>query len=869
MKQDLPLLPNKTAIPPCPPVLVDRPRLFRRLDESAQRRLTLISASAGYGKTSLLSSWSRHCGFPVYWLSLDEGDNDPVRFLAYFIHALGFFSRDLEKELLALLHSPRLNQFPSSEGMLTSILSEIPEGENPFALVLDDYHRIHSQAVHDSVTFMLEQAPAHFHLVISTRSALPLPLGRMRLNEQTLELQDQELRFTDEESAIFFKNMNKKSLSEHEIFKLTFFTEGWIAGMKLALISLEQSLDPTSSIAHFKGRHRHTFDYLSEEILNRQTSEVRDFLLKTSILESFDASLCDAVTGRTDGHKTMEALEKSNLFVVPLDHERRWYRYHHLFSEFLQSHLRLIFSPEIPALHRLAAGWHEKNGNTAEGIAHFLAAEDFEQAGRLIERSSKTLLMQNQTATLMGWLNRLPEDWLRSQPSLCVLRGWCLVLTFQLDELDSWLMETAKRCQESAEMLAIRAIAASQRGEKALDLVRTALEGLSEEDVFSYNIVFMALGLEYGKMERYRESSEIFKKTARLSRVSGDFFTNILSLAYLANNEKILGNLKQGAEYARQAIECPNAPLPAISVPCVIMGDILYEWNEIDLAIQYLKKGIKLDKQWGNLDDQLYGSLLLLRALKANEEPVDELLTEIERISLRPELAHVLPWTALYKARNAFLERDLDACESWIRERGYSVLALDGPLHPFMEQEFELLADFRLAKGQPDQALRISELLLEHAEKSGKLRTAISGRLIEALGRQQKGETSRALVLLEEALALAEPQNFLLIFLEKGAAMAALLSEFIRAEGAIEKTFAHKLLYFLKLKSTRAALPLLSEREREVLDFIKAGKSNNEIAEEMCVTIATIKKHINGIYAKLDIKNRAEVRTIVGDTGSL
>ncbi|HBN09602.1 MAG TPA: hypothetical protein DD435_13440 [Cyanobacteria bacterium UBA8530] len=391
MQLSSPILINKLFLPPLQAGLVRRIRLFQRLDEGARRKLSFLSAAAGFGKTCLLSSWAKQSGLTVYWLSLDEGDNEPARFLSYLVLAIGSLSQDFKDVFVATIQ-----RSSAMEAIQTGLLNELAASLEDFVLVLDDYHLIHSEAVHRALAFLLEHLPGNVHLMIASRSDSPLPLARLKLNGQAIELCDLELRFTDEESAIFFNENTNLRLSEKEIAKLIFLTEGWIAGLKLVALSIEVHRNPPEFIARFKGGHRHLFDYFSEEILNRQSEEVRDFLLKTAILERFNASLCDAVTGREDGRTMLLALERANLFIVPLDEERAWYRYHHLFSEFL----RKASSLELAGLHRRASAWYEGNGLVEEAIGHAVAAGDFEKA--LLSE-----LMKNARSKYNGYARKL------------------------------------------------------------------------------------------------------------------------------------------------------------------------------------------------------------------------------------------------------------------------------------------------------------------------------------------------------------------------------------------------------------------------------------------------------------------------------
>ena len=400
-----PILATKLYIPPPRPQVVRRPRLIERLDEGLHRKLTLISAPAGFGKTMLVSEWlaapKGRQERPVAWLSLDERDNDPTRFLAYLVAALQTIAPTMGDGVLAVLHSP---QPPPTESILIALLNEITIIPDKFVLVLDDYHVIDAMAIDHALTFLLEHLPPAMHLVITTRADPPLPLARYRARGQLTELRATDLRFTESEAADFLKQVMGLNLSAQEIAALESHTEGWIAGLQLAALSMQGHQDVPGFIRAFAGDHRYIVDYLVEEVLQRQPDPVRSFLLQTAILDRLRGPLCDAVTGQQGGNARLEALERGNFFVVPLDDKRHWYRYHHLFAEVLAAHLRAEQPDQLSTLHRRASDWYEHNGLPADAIRHALAGEDFARAADLVELAWPAMRRSRQEATFLGWL---------------------------------------------------------------------------------------------------------------------------------------------------------------------------------------------------------------------------------------------------------------------------------------------------------------------------------------------------------------------------------------------------------------------------------------------------------------------------------
>src|SRR5215203_4622613 len=444
-----PILATKLFVPPPRPGVVHRPRLIERLNEGLHRRLTLICAPAGFGKTTLLSEWLSGCQQPAAWLSLDEGDNDPTRFLAYLVAALQTIAADIGEGVLGSLQSP---QPPPTESILTALLNEITTVPDDFVLVLDDYHVTDAEPVNNALTFLIDHLPPQMHLVIATREDPPLPLARLRVRGQLTELRAADLRFTLTEAAEFLEGVMSLDLSEEDIAALGERTEGWIAGLQLAALSMRGREDVSGFIRAFAGDNRYIVDYLVEEVLQRQPERIRSFLLQTSILDRLSGPLCDAVTGQENGRGMLEALKRGNFFVVPLDDKRHWYRYHHLFAEVLQAHLMAEQPDRVPALHRRASEWYEQHGSAADAIRHALAAEDFERAAELVELAVPAMRRSRQEATLLGWLKALPDELLHVRPVLSAVYAGALLASGALEGVEArlrdaerWLDTTADR----------------------------------------------------------------------------------------------------------------------------------------------------------------------------------------------------------------------------------------------------------------------------------------------------------------------------------------------------------------------------------------------------------------------------------------
>src|SRR3712207_5241388 len=449
-----PILATKLYVPPPQPRVVLRPRLIERLNEGLHRKLTLISAPAGSGKTTLVGEWVAAVERPAAWLSLDEGDNDPTRFRSYLVAALQTVAPDIGESVLGVLGSP---QPPPTESLLTALLNEISTIPDDFVLVLDDYHVVDARAIDDALVFLLEHLPPRMHLVIATREDPHLPLARLRARGQLTELRASDLRFTLSEAAEFLNSVMGLGLSAEDIAALESRTEGWIAGLQLAALSMRGREDVSGFIRAFAGDNRYIVDYLVEEVLQRQPERIRSFLLQTSILERLSGPLCDAVTGQEEGNARLEALERGNFFVVPLDDKRHWYRYHHLFAEVLYAHLMAEQPDLVATLDRKSTGWYEQNGLLSDAIRHALAAEDFERAASLVELAALEMLGSGQEDTLFGWLEALPDELVGSRPVLSVYYAFASLGHIGLEaaeaclqEVERWLDTTADTSEEPA-----------------------------------------------------------------------------------------------------------------------------------------------------------------------------------------------------------------------------------------------------------------------------------------------------------------------------------------------------------------------------------------------------------------------------------
>ncbi len=884
------LLTTKLYVPRAHPNLVPRPRLSKRLEEGMRNKLTLVSAPAGFGKTTLLSEWQRmHSSYeyPIAWVALDEDDNNPTRFLSYFVAALQTVIEDVGYAALASLRSP---QPPPIESLLTALINEIAAIPEDFALVLDDYHLMEAEPVHDAVTFLLDHLPSRMHLVIASRTDPPLPLSRLRARGQMTEIRADDLRFTSEEAAAFLEDMMGLNLSAEDVGALEKRTEGWITALQLAALSMQGRDDVSGFIEAFTGSNRYVLDYLAEEVLQKQPEQVQAFLLQTSILDRLSGALCDAVTGKDDGQAMLERFERANLFIVPLDQERHWYRYHHLFAEFLRGRLWRIQPQRVPELHRRAAEWYEEHGSISEAVRHALVAEDFERAARLVEQTRGAMITRDELNTLLGWLEALPDKLVRSRPPLCLAYAWVLVLTGQVDAvearlrdaefaLDTISAEPEERARVLGEVAAARAEIARMRGElpRAIELSHQALEILPEDTLLLRSVVALNLGSAYWISGDTRAASQASSEAAILSQAAGNTYVTLVALRGLALVKAAQGRLREAAELYRRALrlglEQGYEMLPVMGYVHMGLGELLREWNDLEAALYHLTEGIELCKQGGLVVPLPDGYISLSLVKQARGDKVGALATaqEGEELVRRHNITLPIAKLAAHRARLSLAHGDVEAIASWACE---SDLGIDE--ESTFQDEFErtTLARVLIAEDRPEEALRLLERLLEAARAEGRTGSEIECFTLQALALRAAHDTAGAVNALARALSLAELEGYVRIFVDEGAPMAALLQQVLETQKEerlaatlpdISREYVGTLLAAIKeetapLPRAAAGSPVdpLSERELEVLRLIASGASNRDIARKLFVSLSTVKTHINNIYRKLEVRTRTQ-----------
>jgi len=893
------LLETKLYVPRSRRGLVLRPRLIERLDRGTASKLMLVSAPAGFGKTTLLAEWLA-AGPAVStdersaaWLSLDEADNDPARFWTYLIAALRTVAPGVGEGALELLHAP---QPPPIESVLTTLLNDLGAITGDIVLVLDDYHVIDAPEVQDGVAFLLDHLPARLHVVIASRADPALPLARLRARGELVETRAAELRFTPDEAAAYLNDVMGLDLAGPDIAALEGRTEGWIAALQLAALSMQGRDDIAGFIAGFAGDDRYIVDYLVEEVLQRQPGHVRSFLLQTSILGRLSGPLCDAVTGEDGGKATLEALERGNLFLVPLDDRRRWYRYHQLFADVLRAHLLDEQPDGVPELHRRASEWYEQNGERSEAIRHALAAKDYQRAADLIELAIPAMRQHRQEATALALLTALPDDVIAFRPVLSVHYAGTLLLHGELEGVDArlrdaeqWLDMTAEgRPGPNASTKAMVVIDGEEfrrlpgaiavyRTAQALangDVVgtmthaRRALDLVAEDDHVGRGSAAGLLGLAYwtsGDLEGAHRSYIACVASLEKAGYITDTIGCAISLADIRIAQGRLRDAMSTYERGLQRATEPGAPvLRGAADMHVGMSELSLEWNDLDAAMRHLLMSKELGDHAG-LEQNPYRWRVAMARVRTAEGDLDgalDMLLEAERQYVSSYLPRVRPVAAL-KAQVWIAQGKLGEALEWAREQDLSARDELSYVREFEHMTFARMLLARAVQDRDDgaalEAVKLLERILKAADEGSRTGSVIQVLVLLALAHHMRRDIPVALAQLERALTLAEPEGYVRTFVEEGRPMAALLE--VAARQRIAPGYVRRLLSAFGTgedgtRVKQALVEPLSERELDVLRLLATDLDGPDIAGELVVSLNTVRTHTKNIYAKLGVNNR-------------
>jgi LuxR family maltose regulon positive regulatory protein len=916
MKKANTLIRTKLRLPFTRPELVPRPRLQAQIEQGLRGPLTLITAPAGFGKTTLVSSCIVGCGMPIAWLSLDKNDNQPSRFLSYLITALREADRAIGGEAAQLL---AVAQHVPPEAVLTSLINDLDNAGREIVLVLDDYQFISNQAVHEAITFLLEHCPKTFHLVIITRSDPPLPLSRLRARGQTVELRATDLRFTEPEAAQFLNDIMDLGLDAGSVGVLEDRTEGWIAGLQMAALSMRDREDVLGFIEGFSGTNRYIMDYLLEEVLAIQPPEIQRFLLDTSILERLNAPLCDAVLANDEGAKRhggdrttgseslfasqstpiLEYLERANLFLLPLDDERKWYRYHHLFADLLRTQLQKSLGEQrVTRLHLCAAIWHEQNGLILEAIHHASMASDDEMVERLIKQNYLEMMNRGEMSWVRFWMGNLSRELVHRRPWLCLYEAMNRSWYGQLEEANLFLDEAEKhiRAEGSApgtqSMLGYHAYVKSRvtamQGDirRAIEFCLTARENVPADSLDLQIDFSITLGYEYFLYGDFINANKILHETIQSGYIAGAVNNPVAAYCLLARSQVYQGRLREADDLLQKAAQLIHKAggqnLGAVGLVEVETAALLGEWNNVEVALVRLKRGLEYLPWWGKADDFCLAYTTLSR-IELAQGNCAEAAGAIEKATQLIQTCGVFS-----EARSAvetmqiklwLAQGDLQAANRWAASFDENAFGADDPFQ--FQDELALITRARvfMVQNKLDDAIGLLSCLEETARTWGRVGRLIEILILKALAMQRRGNIAQADNALTKCLELAEPKGYLRIFLDEGQPIQGLLAQWLAhaSAGPLRDYAVHLLSHFdaeplavtvaqekaypagdLSASSGQAPVEPLSQRELEVLHLIALGRTNQEIARQLIVAPGTIKAHAASIYRKLDVANRTE-----------
>ncbi len=858
------LLNTKLFVPPLRPFLVPRPRLIETLNQGLAGKLTLISAPAGFGKTTLISSWidalqteSDPPHARIAWLSLDENDSAPARFLSYVIAALQSVDAHIGQTALPMLQASPL-PIPT---VLTMLLNDIAAQPDPLLLVLDDYHVVDARPIDEALAFLLDHMPPQLHVVITTREDPNLPLARLRVRGLLTELRAADLRFSVSETAVFLQQVMGLVLTEAQIGALEERTEGWIAGLQMAGLSMRGQADVGGFIDSFTGSHRFVLDYLLEEVLHQQPDDVQAFLLKTAVLNQMTAPLCDALTGETNSQEILESLDRANLFLVPLDNERLWYRYHHLFGELLRQTAASSEQIDQRDLHIRASQWYEANGLELEAFQHAAAAGDVARATRLIEGGGVPLYFRREVEPVRLWLASLPEAEFEANPSLRVTYASVLVLNARMESDIEGILQAAETALASddaddrtadllGQIAANRAMLAVLRNQTGTLLTQSqrALALLHPDNLPMRATAVWTMGYGHQVAGNRAAALDAYAETIAHCRQSGNLMLEIGATTSVGQIQETQNQAHQAADTFQRVLELVgDPPWGAACEACVGLGRVYYQWNDLEAAERYGQRGLELAQQLGDVDTPASCGVLLAKVRLARGEITAALtaLDEADAFVQQHNFEHRPGEIAAVRIRALLRQGDLAAAARLAEQH-------DLPLSR---------ARIQLAQDEPAAALATLEPVRRQAEAKAWVDEQLRVMLLQALAYESQGETAAALAALDRALTLAEPERHARLFIDEGTPMARLL-RMAAAENS-HAAYATTLLAGFGPEETaqeavdQSLIDPLSERELEVLALIVAGLKNREIADELVISLNTVLYHTKNIYGKLGVNKRA------------
>ncbi|MEN8098563.1 MAG: LuxR C-terminal-related transcriptional regulator [Chloroflexota bacterium] len=881
-----PLLKTKLYLPPPRPNLVPRSHLVERLNQAFAHELTLISASAGFGKTTMLQEWISECDLTVAWISIDRGDNDVARFWTYVLAAIQTIKPETGKTVFSALQTP---QPPPIRSLLIELINEISDRaesttSQSWLLVLDDYHLITESMVHDSLIFFLDHLPPKMHLIISSRFDPPWPLARLRARRTMMEIRAEDLRFSHQEVVTFLNAIMKFGLSTEDVVALGRQTEGWIVGLQMAALSMLNQSDLSGFIRAFTGTNRFILDYLLEEVLDHQSTDVQEFLLKTSLLDQMTAPLCDSVLERSNSRIMLSRLEQANLFLVPLDDQREWYRYHHLFSELLRNQLTLIYPDEISVIHQRASQWLEDQGFVDEPVAHALAAKDYWRVARLCVKYAQSLLQQSKYSVLSKWIETLPADMVRQSAWLCVYQSWTRHWSGQreggeecLENAERILMDSTFQDQSEKKLLGgsiatVRAHYAlvNEQLPLAIDQAEKAWRLLPKTDFYTLGTAGVALGGAYWAQGDVAKAEQVFVECASTALKGGFSFRASSALCYAAVQQVTQAKLALAETTLHRALSLAQGPgdqkYPNAGYPLVKLGELACEWNDLVQARNFVEDGVKLCEILGHVDllTEAYAAQAKVQLACGDYAGTRATLQLADQISINTKLD---PWATAWlddcRVRLWLSTGHLNHANRWIAAPGLNVVG-EFSYHYDLNhitlarvlaaQIFQKSVDANL-----DQCLELLARLLAATNEKGWKHHKIQVLILQALVLSTTHDYDGALQTLHQALTIAEPGGYVRTFVSEGKIMKELLQK-IAEQKKISDYVTFLLDSFLKepISQRLGLIEPLSTREMEVMNLLITSLSVPEIADKMFLSPNTVRSHIKNIYGKLEVNRRMD-----------